>query len=174
MKILNRQTLYDGFYKLYKVTLEHEGETFEREVFKTGTAVAGLVYHTDRKKFIFVRQYRAGVEEEVTEVVAGLHEADDQDLEKSLRREVAEETGYAVDRLEPILSLYPSPGAIAEYSHLYYVEVSRRESEGGGKDEENENIRLVELSPEEVAQHEWRDAKTLVALQWYQLHKKQG
>lgn len=170
MEIKNRQPLYEGFYKLYKVTLSHEGETFEREVFKTGTAVGALVYHTGKKKFIFVKQYRAGVEEEVTEIVAGLHDQQGESPEEGLRREIKEETGYKVDRLKPICTVYPTPGALAETSHLFYAEVSQKEGEGGGKEEENENIRLVELSREELDQHEWRDAKTLISVQWYKLN----
>jgi ADP-ribose pyrophosphatase len=172
MEIINRQTLYNGFYKLYKFTIAHEGKTFDREVFKTGIALAGLVYHTSQKKFVFVKQYRAGVEQEVTEMVAGLHEEEDQNLEDGLKREIEEETGYVVDYLEPICKVYPSPGAMAEISHLYYAEVSRRKSEGGGNDEENENIEVIELTPEESDQREWRDAKTLIALQWFKLNKR--
>lgn len=170
MEIKNRQLLYQGFYQLYKLTLRHEGETFEREVFQTGTAVGALVYHTGKKKFILVKQYRAGVEEEVTEIVAGLHDQPNQSLEEALRREIKEETGYLVDYLKPICTINPSPGALAETNYLFYAEVSRQEGEGGGKDEENENIRLVELALEELDQHEWRDAKTLIALQWYKLN----
>jgi ADP-ribose pyrophosphatase len=85
MEIKNRQTLYEGFYKLYKLTLRHEGETFDREVFQTGTAVGALVYHTGKKKFIFVKQFRAGVEEEVTEIVAGLHDQPGESLEEALQ-----------------------------------------------------------------------------------------
>lgn len=170
MEIKNRQTLHEGFYQLYKLTLSHEGKTFEREIFKTGIAVGALVYHTGKKKFIFVKQYRAGVEKEVTEIVAGLHDHPGQSLEEAIRREIKEEIGYLVNQLKTICTIYPSPGALAETSHLFYAEVSLREGEGGGKDEENENIRLVELAPEEVEQHEWRDAKTLIALQWYKLN----
>lgn len=172
MKVVNRQPLYDGHYKLYRVTLEHEGITFDREIFRTGVAVAGLVYHTSKKKFIFVKQYRAGVGEEVTEMVAGIHDQEGQTQEEGLRREIKEEIGYTTDRLELICPMYPSPGAMEEICHLYFAEVSRQESKGGGKDEENENIRIVELAPEELDQHEWRDAKTLIALQWLKLSGK--
>jgi ADP-ribose pyrophosphatase len=171
MKEINRQTLYDGYYKLYKVTLEHQGKTFDREVFKTGTALAALVYHTRKDKFIFVRQYRTAMAEMLTEMVAGLQDPEDPSLEEGLRREINEETGYLTDRLEPICLAYPSPGAFEEVCHLYYAEVSQQENEGGGNDEENENIELIELTPEETFRQEWRDAKTIIALQWYLLHK---
>lgn len=172
MEIKKRETIYDGFYSLHKLTLEHAGETIVREVFRTGEAVAGLVFHPGKGKFIFVRQYRAGVEEEVTEMVAGLHDDQDtQNLAESLRREIKEETGYAVEHIEPIMKVYPAPGALNEVSHLFYAEVTEQVAEGGGKDEEHENIRVIELTPEETEQQQWLDAKTVIALQWYKLHK---
>ena len=112
MNIVNKTTVYDGFFKLYKITLEEAGETFDREVFVTGNAVAALLYDTRKEKFIFVKQYRAAVEQEMLELVAGILDKEDESAEEAITREIEEEAGYAVDSLEHILDFHPSPGLL--------------------------------------------------------------
>lgn len=170
MKIIDKKIVYDGFFKLYKVTLEDEGETFDREVFVTGNAVAALLYDTQKDKYIFVKQYRPAVEQDMTELVAGILDKEGESQEDAITREIEEETGYAVDTLEHILNFYPSPGAFAEKLHIFYARVSHKIGEGGGAAGENENIKLIELTKEQLKQKTFDDAKTLIAVQWAQLN----
>ena len=72
MNEINRRTVYDGFFKLYKITYEDDGQTFDREVFVTGNAVAALMYDTRKDKFIFVKQFRPAVDQDMLELVAGI------------------------------------------------------------------------------------------------------
>ena len=169
MNIVNKTKVYDGFFKLYKITLEEAGETFDREVFVTGNAVAALLYDTRKEKFIFVKQYRAAVEQNMLELVAGILDIEDESPEEAIKREIEEEAGYAVDSLEHILDFHPSPGAFAEKLHLFYGQVSRKIGKGGGLDDENENIKLLELTKEEIRQKQLLDGKTVIAVQWAQL-----
>jgi ADP-ribose pyrophosphatase len=169
MRIIDRKPVYDGFFKLYKLTIEDEGETYDREVFETGHAVAALVYDTRRKKFIFVEQFRPAVNQYLVELPAGILDKEGESPEEALTREVAEETGYAVDHLEHILNFYPSPGGFAEKLQIYYAEVSHKTGEGGGAKGENEKITILEYSHEEVRQKMFVDAKTLIAVQWAQI-----
>jgi ADP-ribose pyrophosphatase len=169
MKEINKQTVYDGFFKLYKITYEDEGQTFDREVFVTGNAVAALLYDTQKDKFIFVKQFRPAVNQDMLELVAGLLDKDGESLEEAITREIEEEPGYAVDKLKPITNFYPSPGAFAEKLHVFYAEVSHKIGAGGGADHENEKIKLVELTKTELQEKTFNDAKTLVAVQWVRL-----
>ncbi|MGV3503074.1 MAG: NUDIX domain-containing protein [Adhaeribacter sp.] len=169
MRIIDRKPVYDGFFKLYKLTIEDEGETYDREVFETGDAVAALVFDTKRRRFIFVEQFRPAVNQYLLELPAGLLDKKGESHQQALVREIEEETGYAVDRLEHILNFYPSPGGFAEKLHIFYAEVSHKTGEGGGAREENEKIKIIELTAEEVRTKTLVDAKTLIAVQWAQL-----
>lgn len=169
MKEINRKTVYDGFFKLYKITYEDEGNTFDREVFVTGNAVAALLYDTRKDKFIFVKQFRPAVDQDMLELVAGILDKEGESPEDAIAREIDEETGYAVDKIEHVLNFYPSPGAFAEKLHVFYAEVSRKIGEGGGAEGENENIKLIELSKADLKAKSFNDAKTLIAVQWAQL-----
>ncbi|MHC2990119.1 GDP-mannose pyrophosphatase [Pontibacter sp. HJ8] len=169
MKIKQKQTIYEGFYTFSKLIVEENGETFEREQFDSGHGVAALVYDTQQDKYIFVKQYRYNVGMELLETVAGVLE--DDDPEKTIRKEIKEETGYTVDKLEHIRDIFTLPGACTEKIYLYYAEVSQKEAAGGGLEEDHEHVKIVSLSLDEVLQLNLADAKTLIALQWLAARK---
>lgn len=173
MEIKKKETIYEGFYTFRKLIIEKEGETFEREQLDIGCAAAALVYDTKKDKYILVKQLRFSAERELLEVVAGIVENEKSDPEKTVRKEIEEETGYVVDQLEHIMDFYPSPGACTEKVFLYYAEVSEKKSAGGGLDEEHEDIQVLAYSLEELLQLELLDAKTVIAVQWLALKKGQ-
>ena len=74
-----------------------------------------------------------------------------------------------------INTFYTSPGASTERIFLFYAEVSENDQieKGGGNSEEDEDIQLVKIPTSEIASKipEMKDAKTILALQWYLLHK---
>ncbi|MFC6998630.1 NUDIX domain-containing protein [Rufibacter roseus] len=166
MEITNKETVYQGHYRLQVYTVKSGQEEFKREVFQTGKAAAAIVYDTNKQKFIFAKQYRPAVEQEVLEAVAGMLDADDEKPEEAIAREVEEEVGYEVDKLEYISEFYPSPGSCQEKIFLFYAEVSHKSGEGGGKDDENEDIKSVEMTAEELVSYNFVDAKTLIGVQW--------
>ncbi|WP_181304211.1 NUDIX domain-containing protein [Rufibacter sp. XAAS-G3-1] len=170
MKITKKETAYQGHYRLQVFTVEDKGQEFKREVFQTGQAAAALVYDTQKQKFIFAKQFRPAVEQDMVEAVAGMLDSEDEKPEAAITREIGEEIGYAVDRLQHIYEFYPSPGAFAEKLYLFYAEVSRKTGEGGGKDDENEDIKTLELTPDQLATHTFVDGKTLLAAEWAKAH----
>jgi len=170
MQIKRKETIYEGFYTFRKLIVEEDGQTFEREQFDSGDAAAALVYDMQQDKYIFVKQYRYSAEMDLLETVAGVVE--NGDPEKTIRKEIAEETGYKVDKLEHIWDFFTSPGACTEKVHLYYAEVSQKENKGGGLDEEHEHIQVVALTEVEMRQLRLMDAKTIIALQWLAARKQ--
>src|SRR5688572_28542250 len=86
MEITNRKTAYKGFNQIEKLTLSHNGETLEREQYKTKNAVAALVYDTEKKVYVLVKQFRIGAEKELLEIVAGYVDKTDPDHETAIRR----------------------------------------------------------------------------------------
>ncbi|MBB6610759.1 NUDIX hydrolase [Pontibacter sp. Tf4] len=171
MEVKARKKVYDGYFKMYELTVEQDGHTFTREQFDRGTAVAALVHDTEKDSYILTRQFRIGSESELVEVVAGMVDAGESP-ETSIKREIEEEIGYHVDQLEHLYTFYSSPGGTTEQVLLYFAEVSRQHSNGGGKADEHEKIEIVELSEQELLQLETPDAKTIIAQQWLQLKKK--
>ncbi|MFD2245498.1 NUDIX domain-containing protein [Pontibacter ruber] len=171
MKIKNREKAYDGYFKIYKLTVEQHGHTFVREQFDRGDAVAALVFDTEQGKYILTRQQRIGPESELVEVVAGMVD-EGEEPETSIKREIEEEIGYHVNHLEHLHTFYSSPGGCTERVFLYYAEVSEQHADGGGKKDEHEHIEVVALTPQELDKLVTPDAKTIIAQQWVRLHRK--
>jgi len=173
MKVTDRKTAYDGHFKLRLLTLQDGEQQLKRERFEPGRAVAALVWDTKKEQYVLARQFRVGPEAQMLELAAGMIDGDEEP-ETAIRRELQEELGYDVDRLEKIARIYPSPGTSSEVITVFFAEVSNQSGLGGGLIEENENIEAVALSREELVRQEFEDAKTIIAVQWAQLHHKQG
>lgn len=170
MEIRKKEKVYDGYFKIYEVTVEQDGNTFTREQFDRGNAVAAMVYDTKEQLYILTRQQRIGAESELVEVVAGMIDKGEEPAQ-SIAREIKEEIGYHVDKVEHLYSFYSSPGGCTEKVELFYVEVSDQEHAGGGNAHEHEKIELVKLSKEELLQLTTPDAKTIIAQQWVKLQQ---
>ena len=168
MQIIARRRVFDGHFKVNELRVQAGAAQFAREQFVPGHAVAALVYDTARQRYVLTRQFRIGPEAPILEIAAGMIDGDEAP-ETALRRELHEELGYETDRLTPIVTLWPSPGTSSETIAVFYAEVSRQTGPGGGLAAENEQIEAVALSREELLAAEFRDAKTLVAVQWLAL-----
>jgi ADP-ribose pyrophosphatase len=168
MKIVGKKNVFDGHYRLNLIQLESKnGESFEREQFETPDSVGVLVHDLRRKKVILVRQFRVGPEKLLLEIVAGKVENKDDDLETTAKREVLEEVGYEVERIEKLHSFHPAPGPVSELMTLFYATLGQRKSEGGGLADEHEEIEVVEMDEAEFKVHQFQDAKTLIAQHWF-------
>ncbi|MHA6247576.1 NUDIX domain-containing protein [Pontibacter sp. CAU 1760] len=170
MDIKKRERAYDGYFKINKLTVEQDGKTFTREQFDRGHAVAALVFDTEKQEYILTRQFRVGPEAELVEVVAGMIDAGEKP-EESIRREVEEEIGYHVEKLEHLHTFYSSPGGTTEKVELYYAEVSAQHAAGGGNAHEHEQIEILRYTPEELDKLVTHDAKTIIAQQWVKLYR---
>lgn len=147
----------------------------DRLCVERGDAVAVLLRDRSTRELILVRQFRYATlrhgEPWLLEAVAGMRD-EGESPEETARREVLEETGYRLTELRPIAEFYSSPGGMSEKLHIFFAEVGPedQETEGGGVEDEHEDLELVRLTPEEafrqVDVREIKDGKTLVALLW--------
>jgi nudix-type nucleoside diphosphatase (YffH/AdpP family) len=179
--VYSKDRVFDGFFKIDEARLRFErydGEMSRpvtRLVFERGDSVAAIVVNRDSGKVLLVEQFKYPTYDNgpgwLMETVAGIVEPGESP-EAAVRREVLEEIGYETDRLESIATFYVSPGGTSERILLYYVEVTDagRAGAGGGVPSEDEDIRTIELSLEEldgmVDDGRVNDAKTLVGVLW--------
>jgi nudix-type nucleoside diphosphatase (YffH/AdpP family) len=184
VEVYSKDRVFDHFFKIDEAHLRFErydGEMSRpvtRLVFERGDSVAAIVFNRDSRRVLLVEQFKYPTYDNgpgwLMETVAGIVESGESP-EAALRREVLEEVGYETDRLEPIARFYVSPGGTSERILLYYAEVSdaSRVGPGGGVPSEDEDIRTVELSLEEldgmVEEGRVNDAKTLVGVLWLQM-----
>ncbi|MBY5397341.1 NUDIX domain-containing protein [Rhizobium leguminosarum] len=185
VKIVSEETLSNGWTRLSSYLLDYidrKGATqrLKREVYHRTPAACILLYDPKRDLVVLVRQFRLAVHLNgdpawIIEVPAGL--LDDDHPEAAIRREAMEETGYRLRDARFLFKSYTSPGAVTEVVHFFaaLVDIADRVAEGGGLDEEHEDIEVLEIPLDEAAAMietgEIFDVKTIVLLQWALLNR---
>lgn len=185
-EILKEEVVFDNFFQIKKAKIKHD--TFKSEpievdrlCFERGDSVAIVLYEKDTDSLLFTNQFRYPTTKKddgwILELTAGSVENQDDDPAQRVIKEVEEEIGYKVNDVELISTFFVSPGGTSERILLYYSEVNSTEKvfSGGGMKYEKEDIELVKLTTEEVAEmyhsQKFTDAKTIIGLQWFLMNK---
>jgi len=185
IKIKDTQLLSDNWYTLNKVTYEYkkkngEWETHSREAYDRGNGATILLYNKNKKTVILTRQFRlptyvnGNKNGMLIESCAGLLDKDN--AEDCIRKETEEETGYKITKVRKIFESYMSPGSVTEILYFFVAEYNQdmKVSEGGGLEEEQENIEVLELTFDEaynmIYTGEIKDGKTIMLLQYAKIH----
>jgi GDP-mannose pyrophosphatase NudK len=184
IKIIKTEILSDNWYVLKKVTYEYlkdgEWKKQTREAYDRGNGATILLYNKENKTIILTRQFRMpsfinGNETGMLiEACAGLLDKDNP--EDCIKRETEEETGYKISHVQKIFEAYMSPGSVTEILYFFVAEytASMKVNEGGGVEEEQEHIEVLEITIDKAMQMittgEIRDAKTIMLLQYAKLN----
>ncbi len=184
IKITENIVLSDNWYILRKISYEYRKKdgtvkTQSREAYDRGNGAAILLFNKDSRTVVLTRQFRLptyinGNESGMLiEACAGL--LDRENAEECIRRETEEETGYRIREVRKVYEAYMSPGSVTEILHFFIAEYSKdmKLGEGGGLEQEEENIEVLELGFDEAmrmtANGEIRDAKTIMLLQYLKI-----
>ena len=184
IKILQTEILSHNWYILKKVTYEYfkngQWQKQVREAYDRGNGATILLYNKENKTVILTRQFRlpsfinGNPDGMMIEACAGLLDKDNP--EDCIKREAEEETGYRIKDVRKIFEAYMSPGSVTEILHFFVAEYSSsmKINEGGGMEDEQEDIEVLEVkfddSIQMLARGEIKDAKTIILLQYAQLH----
>jgi GDP-mannose pyrophosphatase NudK len=186
VKILKTEVLSDNWYVLRKLTYEYQQadgswSTYNREAYDRGNGATILLYNKNQHTVILTRQFRMptfvnGNETGMLiESCAGLLDKDNP--EECIRRETEEETGYRLRDVRKIFEAYMSPGSVTELLYFFIAEyqTSMKINDGGGVEQEQENIEVLEKDFDQALQMiengEIKDGKTIMLLQYLRLHK---
>ncbi|GAA4315204.1 GDP-mannose pyrophosphatase NudK [Mucilaginibacter gynuensis] len=182
---IHTEVLSNNWYTLNKVTFDHqlkngEWETISREAYDRGNGATILLYNKHSKTVVLTSQFRmptylnGNSQGYLIETCAGLLDKDNP--EDCIKRETEEETGYKVSSVKKVFEAYMSPGSVTELIYFFVAEYDKgmKVSEGGGIEEETENIEVLEIpfaaALEMVKTGEIRDGKTIMLLQYAQIN----
>lgn len=185
IKIKDRILLSDNWYTLHKVIYDFQKkdgswETHEREAYDRGNGTTILLYNKQHHKIILTKQFRlptyinGNASGMMIEACAGLLDKDN--AEDCIKKETQEETGYRITKVEKIFESYMSPGSVTELLYFFIAEYdsNMKTSSGGGLEEEQENIEVLEIDFEEaysmIQKGEIKDGKTIMLLQYAKIH----
>ena len=195
-RIARTETLWAGHVSLRRLTIAgqpaqpSDGDrtgssgTLVREVVISPMSAVILLRRPDGR-LILTRQFRAPAlleqgDGSLVECCAGNVDpgrlgspATTAEAERAARREAEEETGWRVDTIRHLFTLYTSPGVSTERLAFFVGEVAERVGPGGGLADEGESIETLELGLDEawtmVGDGRIRDAKTVLLLEHLRL-----
>jgi 8-oxo-dGDP phosphatase len=99
-------------------TVDVGGQVVERDVVRHPGAVA-VVALDDSGRVLLVRQYRHPMEHLLWEVPAGLLDKQGEDPVACAHRELLEEGGVVAGRLEPLVTVFATPGGCDEIVQIF-------------------------------------------------------
>lgn len=186
VEIIDKQQVFQEYvFEVNRVRLRFErfdgtmSDEIARVTFERGDSVAAVLHDPQANTVLLTKQFRYPAfthgDGWILELPAGVVEQGE-DPHDTIKRELIEEIGYQVESLRPISTFYVSPGANTERIHLYYASVTpaQQVSEGGGVADESENIRRIAMPVREalfkITTGDICDAKTIIGLQWLQVH----
>lgn len=163
---VSSQKVYDG--KIISLRVDKaklpDGRIGHREVISHPGGVVVLA-QLPNGKYLFVKQYRYALAHILLELPAGKLDPGESPL-NSIKRELAEETGYIASHWEEIAQVYTAPGFCNEKLYLYKA-TGLTLSESVQSDED-EFIDVLELTLNEIKAlikaKQLMDAKTLAVL----------
>lgn len=185
VKVTGERLLASAWGRLTQWTFQFRRRSGEwqqqvRETYDRGDGAATLLCNREKGTVILTRQFRFpvylnGESGDLIEVCAGKLDGDDPVT--CARKEAEEETGYRVSDVRLVFpSVYMSPGSVTERLWLFVGEydAGSRVSEGGGHEDEGEDIEVLELPLSEalamVESGMIRDAKTMLLLNYAARH----
>lgn len=179
VKLLDVQVLSDNWYVLRKVTCslrrrDGQWQTMSREAYDRGNGAVILLYNREKRTVVLTRQFRFpvfthGHDGYLIEAAAGL--LDNASPEARIVAEAEEETGFRVTRVEPVFTVFMSPGSVTEKLYFFIAEYQAddRQGDGGGLAAEGEDIEVLEWplarALQAIRDGEIMDAKTIILLQ---------
>lgn len=185
VEIVKRETLFQGFYRLDKLWLQHRqfaggmGPEINRELFVRPPAVGVVIYDPQHDEVLLIEQFRVGALDDEhpwqLEIVAGLFHEGENPVDVA-RREAQEEAGVVLQDMEKVMDFLPSPGGSDERFTLYVARADLSLAGGvHGLAEEGEDIRVNVMSVNQAlsALNNGRinNAPCIIALQWLALNK---
>lgn len=187
LKNIVRNVLSNNWATLYNIEYDFlfkdgSWKRLQRESYDRGNGACILLYNTAKKTVILTKQFRMPIHENTQEdamsieVCAGAMDKDE-DPEICVLRETEEEVGYKVQKATKVFEAYMSPGAVTEKIFHFIAEYTdeMKINNGGGLEEEGEEITVLEMpftkAIEMLGNQEIKDAKTVLLLQYAQIHK---
>lgn len=179
IRIVKSEVLSEGFSVLKTNTFDYrrrngQWQQLTRETYDAGDSTTMLLYNRAQRTVVLTRQFRfpafvnGVIDGMLLETPAG--KLDQDSPEERIKAEVLEETGYEIRQPAPLFEAYSTPGSVTEKLSFFTAEYDpeRRQSRGGGVEDEGEDIEVLEMRFDEalslIEQGRIKDMKTIVLL----------
>lgn len=118
-KLVSEEVKYDGcrFNVVQKIYEREDGEKIIRDIVNPGEA-AVILPITENDEVVFVSQLREAIGRVSLELPAGRVDPGEEPIQTA-KRELEEETGLIANKIEHMITIYPSTGYTSEKVHIF-------------------------------------------------------
>ncbi|MBF0621742.1 MAG: NUDIX hydrolase [Magnetococcales bacterium] len=187
VKVHKIEDCHKGFFQLQQIELEYErfdgtmNPPMSFECLERGEAVAIILYDPENDYVGLIRQFRIGAHMAdgqgwCVEIVAGACDGES-DHQAVAQREIEEETGLKIQKIQPLFDYFISPSGTTERIHLYMAHYDSQQviNGGGGLAHEGEDIQFFHLPFDDAWQMvragDINSATAIMAMQWLKLER---
>ncbi|WP_067142148.1 NUDIX hydrolase [Oceanivirga salmonicida] len=169
-KIKKGATIMGEEFKFLKGKIKkHPTRNVNLEYLERIDAVCVAVFDNSMEYIYLVKQYRAGSDDNMLEIVAGLIDDGEKPLD-AMYRELAEETGFYTDDIEKMVKMpnyqYVTPGYSTEKLYFYAVRLKKDAVAKKQNLDDGEDIEVVKVKVDEVLSSTY-DMKTSLAIKYF-------
>lgn len=168
-KLISEEEKYKGprFNVTQKIYLRDDGTKIIRDIVNPGEA-AVILPITEENEVVFITQYRESVNKVSLELPAGMVDPGEKPIETA-RRELEEETGLIANKIEPLISIYPSTGYTSERVHIFLAKDFENGKQRLDSTEEILSIKKIKIEEciEKIKKGELENASQLIGILLY-------
>ena len=168
-KLISEEEKYKGprFNVTQKIYLRDDGTKIIRDIVNPGEA-AVILPITEENEVVFITQYRESVNKVSLELPAGMVDPGEKPIETA-RRELEEETGLIANKIEPLISIYPSTGYTSERVHIFLAKDFGNGKQRLDSTEEILSIKKIKIEEciEKIKKGELENASQLIGILLY-------
>ena len=168
-KLISEEEKYKGprFNVTQKIYLREDGTKIVRDIVNPGEA-AVILPITDDNEVVFITQYRESVNKVSLELPAGMIDPGEKPIETA-KRELEEETGLIANKIEPLISLFPSTGYTSEKVHIFVAKDFKNGKQRLDSTEEILSIKKIKIEEciEKIKKGELENASQLIGILLY-------
>ncbi len=141
-EVLDSALVYEGaVWDIRSDRLRYGGDEFVRQ-YVDHPGAAAVVALDDAGRVAVIQQYRHPIRHRDWEIPAGLLDVDGEPPIETARRELAEEIDLVAGSIEPLLSIFTTPGGNDEVIHIFLARDLSAASEVFVREQEEADIRL--------------------------------
>ena len=168
-KLVSEEEKYNGprFKVTQKIYLKKDGTKIVRDIVNPGDA-AVILPITEKNEVVFITQYRESVNKVSMELPAGMVDPGEKPIETA-KRELEEETGLIANKIEPLISLFPSTGYTSEKVHIFVAKDFKNGTQRLDSTEEILSIKKIKIEEciEKIKKGELENASQLIGILLY-------
>ncbi len=168
-KLISEEEKYKGprFNVTQKIYLRDDGTKIIRDIVNPGEA-AVILPITEENEVVFITQYRESVNKVSLELPAGMVDSGEKPIETA-KRELEEETGLIANKIEPLISIYPSTGYTSEKVHIFLAKDFENGKQRLDSTEEILSIKKIKIEEciEKIKKGELENASQLIGILLY-------